>query len=92
MGYMTAGWGVGTIVGPTLGGLLARPCDVFASGLSICHDGSWFAERYRLHNEHTDNTAYTSRVSCHKCFRFVLMKAVWIRSTLCSKIGVTLGD
>lgn len=63
MGYMTAGWGVGTIVGPTLGGLLARPCDVFASGLPICHDGSWFAERSGFHKGnacsglHTDSTA-----------------------------------
>ena len=46
MGYMTAGWGVGTIVGPTIGGILARPCASFASGLSICNEGSWFAERW----------------------------------------------
>ena len=46
MGYMTAGWGVGTIAGPTVGGLLANPCGSFASGLSVCEPGSWLRDRY----------------------------------------------
>ena len=45
MGYMTAGWGVGTIAGPTIGGFLANPCDSFASGTSLCAPGSWLMER-----------------------------------------------
>lgn len=47
MGYMTAGWGVGTIAGPTIGGLLANPCDSFASSLPACEPGSWLQERYQ---------------------------------------------
>ena len=46
MGYMTAGWGVGTIAGPTIGGLLANPCDSFASGTALCVPGSWLTVRY----------------------------------------------
>lgn len=45
MGYMTAGWGVGTIAGPTIGGFLANPCSSFASGSSMCAPGSWLLER-----------------------------------------------
>ena len=45
MGYMTAGWGVGTIAGPTIGGLLANPCGSFASSWSVCEQGSWLQER-----------------------------------------------
>ena len=46
MGYMTAGWGVGTIAGPTIGGLLANPCDSFASGTAFCAPDSWLITRY----------------------------------------------
>jgi len=45
MGYMTAGWGVGTIAGPTIGGFLANPCDGFASRWSACESGGWLQER-----------------------------------------------
>ena len=45
MGYMTAGWGVGTIGGPIIGGFLANPCDGAASSLSICAPGSWLQTR-----------------------------------------------
>lgn len=45
MGYMTAGWGVGTIAGPTIGGFLANPCSSFASGSTMCAPGSWLLER-----------------------------------------------
>lgn len=45
MGYMTAGWGVGTIAGPTIGGFLANPCDGFASSWSACESGGWLQER-----------------------------------------------
>ncbi|DBA77754.1 TPA: hypothetical protein ACH3X2_008445 [Trebouxia sp. C0005] len=45
MGYMTAGWGVGTIAGPTIGGFLANPCDGFASRWSACESGGWLQDR-----------------------------------------------
>ena len=43
MGYMSFGWGAGTIVGPVAGGLLALPCDKFPSWMgSTCSDGGLF--------------------------------------------------
>jgi hypothetical protein len=38
--------GVGSIAGPSIAGLLTRPCDHFASSLSVCEEGSLLQERY----------------------------------------------
>ena len=40
LGYMSFGWGAGTIVGPVAGGFLALPCDKTPGLLgALCHDG-----------------------------------------------------
>ena len=46
MGYMTSAMGVGSIAGPTIAGLLTRPCRHFASTLSVCEEGSLLHRRY----------------------------------------------
>ncbi len=46
MGYMTSAMGVGSIAGPSIAGLLTRPCRHFASSLSVCEEGSLLQERY----------------------------------------------
>lgn len=45
MGYMTSAMGVGSIAGPSIAGLLTRPCRHFASSLSVCEEGSLLQER-----------------------------------------------
>lgn len=41
MGYLSFGWGAGTIVGPVAGGFLALPCDKYTSFFGpFCHPAS----------------------------------------------------
>lgn len=46
MGYMTMGWGAGTIAGPLIGGALANPCNAFCSGFALCGPNQLFQTRY----------------------------------------------
>ena len=50
MGYMTSAMGMGSIAGPSIGGLLVRPCHHFASRFSICKEESLLHERYPLNS------------------------------------------
>ena len=44
MGYMSFGWGAGTILGPVIGGLLSLPCGKAPQLLgALCADGGLFA-------------------------------------------------
>lgn len=43
-GYMSLAWGLGTVVGPLIGGSLARPCDRFGS-FPMCAEGNVFSSR-----------------------------------------------
>ncbi|KAK9814275.1 hypothetical protein WJX72_003276 [[Myrmecia] bisecta] len=40
MSYMSLGWGMGTVLGPMVGGFLALPCDTFASSSPLCKPGA----------------------------------------------------
>lgn len=43
-GYMSLAWGLGTVVGPLVGGALARPCDNYRH-VALCGPGQLFRER-----------------------------------------------
>lgn len=44
MAILSLGWGMGSTLGPMLGGSLASPCDRFPDSF-LCHEGSIFAAR-----------------------------------------------
>ena len=44
MAILSLGWGMGSTLGPMLGGALTAPCDRWPSS-SVCHDGSLLRER-----------------------------------------------
>ncbi len=48
IGYSTAGFGIGAIAGPAVGGLLTAPCDTFLSGSGMCNQGACFLDRYNI--------------------------------------------
>lgn len=45
IGYTTAGYSIGAIAGPTIGGVLASPCDALLSGSVLCTQGAWLQDR-----------------------------------------------
>ena len=45
MSYMSLGWGMGTVLGPMVGGFLALPCDGFAASSSLCKPGALLQNR-----------------------------------------------
>lgn len=45
MSYQAIGWGLGTILGPMLGGALSSPCVTFGPGFPLCSPGSLFHAR-----------------------------------------------
>ncbi len=47
-GYMSVAWGLGTTIGPLIGGSLAQPCDNKPS-MSLCEPGELFYERCVVH-------------------------------------------
>ena len=46
LSYLSLMWGLGTIMGPTIGGFLARPCSTYGSGFPLCAPGQLLAVRY----------------------------------------------
>ena len=46
IGYTTAGYSIGAIAGPIIGGVLAVPCDNVLSNSSLCNQGAWLLDRY----------------------------------------------
>jgi len=46
IGYTTAGYSIGAIAGPIIGGVLAVPCDNVLSDSSLCDQGAWLLDRY----------------------------------------------
>lgn len=47
IGYTTAGYSIGAIAGPIIGGVLAVPCHNVLSNSSLCNQGAWLLDRYR---------------------------------------------
>eukprot|EP01025_Chloroclados_australasicus_P020037 TRINITY_DN2106_c0_g1_i14.p1 TRINITY_DN2106_c0_g1~~TRINITY_DN2106_c0_g1_i14.p1 ORF type:complete len:492 (+),score=61.13 TRINITY_DN2106_c0_g1_i14:227-1702(+) len=45
MGVMSFGWGMGCIVGPSVGGLLSEPCERFGNHLAGCGDGGFLVRQ-----------------------------------------------
>ncbi|DBA90651.1 TPA: hypothetical protein ACH3X1_003874 [Trebouxia sp. C0004] len=45
LGYLSLSWGFGTILGPSLGGALAQPCQAYGSGFPLCKPGQLFETR-----------------------------------------------
>ena len=45
IGYTTAGYSIGAIAGPTIGGVLASPCDALLTGSVLCAQGAWLQDR-----------------------------------------------
>lgn len=45
LSYLSLSWGLGTILGPSLGGLLSRPCSSFGHDFPLCHSGQLFDSR-----------------------------------------------
>jgi hypothetical protein len=46
MGWMVAGWGLGTIMGPVIGGALALPCQGWIEGGTLCEEGALLQARW----------------------------------------------
>lgn len=45
MGWMSMGWGLGSIMGPALGGFLSSPCDQWRH-FPLCRHGQLFEAKY----------------------------------------------
>ena len=45
LSYLSLAWGLGTIVGPAVGGVLSRPCSTFGHRFPLCHSGQLFDAR-----------------------------------------------
>jgi len=43
--YMSIAWGLGTTLGPVLGGFLSNPCDLFPEPFPFCNEGELFVLR-----------------------------------------------
>ena len=50
MGYMTSAMGVGAITGPSIAGLLTRPCRHSLSKFALCDEGSLLLDRCAFAN------------------------------------------
>jgi MFS family permease len=42
--FLSISWGIGTTIGPVIGGFLARPCEKY-DGMALCGDGELFHAR-----------------------------------------------
>ena len=49
LSYLSLSWGLGTIVGPSVGGILSRPCAKFGHDFPLCHSGQLFQIRWVYH-------------------------------------------
>ncbi|DBB02074.1 TPA: hypothetical protein ACH3X1_000646 [Trebouxia sp. C0004] len=45
LGYLSLAWGLGTILGPLLGGALSAPCKAYGSAFPFCQPGQLFIAR-----------------------------------------------
>ena len=83
IGYTTAGYSIGTIAGPTIGGVLASPCDTFLSGSGSCTAGAWLFDRCGI----------TSRLTLSLfCCQGLCMQPVLLTSTYAVQLVLSPGD